>query len=311
MSHSAPFAAKKPSRRQRKVAAERARARREALEAAALADMTGLGGRRSLTGADPNRPLSDEDYIDADWEPVEPRWLVRFTAAVVATVLVGFLAFFEGFPVYGRSWHVPWAAGAGLGAVTLGCFAASYARRCARRRGVTIVSAVAGLVVVCLFVGMFTTTEIAGHAYLNWSTTARADNLALHIRSDLYMMAGYDALLTDDQATARAHYSSYAPAAAKMSAISSYYSNLAQNPSALPSPQFLTIIQQVSDAGYWGAKALTAKANDIIEPDATNEANISSWRQTFVGDVLAAGPELGHLASLYGINLTGSGGPTE
>jgi len=175
---------------------------------------------------------------------------------------------------------------------------------------VTVVSAMAALVVVCLVVGMFSTTEIDGRAYLNSSPTAKAYHLSIRMRADLFTMAGYDVLLTDNEAAARAAYSQYAPAASRMNQLSASYSSLAGDVSALPSPQFQEVAQNIANAAYWGAKALVAKANDIIQPDAANEANIASWRQTYVADVLAAGPELGHLASLYGINLT-SGGPEE
>lgn len=295
------------------MAAERARARREALEAAALADAAGVndpvpgdwGGQRQA----PLRPGPTRTY-DGDWPPVEPRWLARYAAALFGAILIAFLAIFEGYPVYGKPWNLLWAFGGSIAALATAYYTLVYARRVGRRRHLVLVGGVGLLVVVCLAVGMFHTTEINGRAYLNSSPTARAYHLSLQMRSDLYAMAGYDVLLTDNVAAARAAYSQYAPAAARMDQLSAYYANLASRASGLPSPQFQQIAQNIADAAYWGAKALTAKANDIVQPDAANEANIASWRQTYVSDVLAAGPALGHLASLYGINIT-SGGPTE
>lgn len=309
-----PFSTKRPSRRQRREAAERARARREALEAAALAN----AATDSVPGAwgGPGAPLRrstgrDDDYVVSDWAPVEPRWLPRFAGVVGCALVALFLAVFEGAPVYSGRWHLLWFVPALVAAGASGYFAAVYAHRCTRRRGVRIVSAIAVVLVLFSFVGLFTTTSINGRAYFNFSTTARVYHLALKMRSDLYTLASYDSLLKDNQAEARAAYNQYGPAATKLEQISTYYANLAQHPKSLPSPQFAQIAQEISDAGYWGSKALSAKANDIVQPDAANEANIKSWAQTYSADVLTAGPQLVQLAALYQIPLAGAGGPHE
>lgn len=164
-----------------------------------------------------------------------------------------------------------------------------------------ITSSIELLLVILTIVGVTNSVVIQGKVYPATSATAKAYRLSVSLRNDIFTLAGYDSLLKASPSKARAQYNLYGIDASNAQAISAKWA--AVPVSSLPSPAFAPVIQEVSNAGYWQAKALHAEANYIIQPDSTLANSIASYRATYISDLLTAGPDLGRIAKLYNFHI--------
>lgn len=309
MGTGAPFRTAKSSRRQRRAAAQRSEARRRALEAAAIADIgtsQGPPGRKSLLQA---AAVAMAQPAVTDRVQPGPRWLARFSAMALGALVTLFVTLFEGLPIDGRSLDWPWAVGGIVATLATLFYAARYAVAAKSRRGVGVVAGAWVVVVIMLFVGLGSTTVVNGSAYLNSSPTATVYRFSSRAGRDLATMSSFAQLVTDGTALARADYSAYTPAVSSLDAMSSYYAGLARRQGPAPLSQIASVAQVLSDASYWESKALAAKANDIVQPDTKNEANIASWEQAAAGYISTAQSDLSTLSAAYNISTTSPGAP--
>lgn len=236
------------------------------------------------------------------------------TVGVVAGLILALAGLFVGLavggPVLGHPGR-PVPALAGAAAFGAGALWASRGWAAAGRK-TRMTAAVLTLAIGSSFtVGTLTNPVVVdGTVYLSTSTQARSYRLIQDIRTDLLFLAQADAYLTFNAAQAGAHFGEYAPLTDAMLTMSETYARLAEQPERLPDPRFAGVVNQVTAAAFWGAKAMTSKTEVIEADNARSQADLAGHRASYAESVLAAGDTLRAVAAELNLPITQMG-PTE
>lgn len=303
---SQPFQQQRLSPAERRAAQERARRRREALEAAQAA------GGLHPTGLDPMHTAPHVEEAEAPEAPKRVRRArqkrpgLRFVLGIVLATLGYMGALSQGGPVLGHDWNYA-ALAAGTGVLLVGALLAWWNSLQTPRRTLGLTLGVAVLLATTFSVGTFTSIVVNGQVHPTTSDTAQAYRLAHELREDLEYVAQADQLLDAEQADARARFAEYEPTAEQLAEISKKWAKVADDPNSLPSPGFAEVAKHTANGAHWAAEAMVRKQQLIVEPDARGEADVASYRVTYAQEVLTAGPQLVAVAKLYGIVLTEEG----
>jgi hypothetical protein len=273
-----------PANARRRAMRRRVAARRAA-RPAELNALTG-GQLPSLASAGPRRTTRAE--------------FVAYLAAVVVATGAACAAVAVGLPVFGHGWE-PVRLAAGVAATAVAAWGASWAGRRLTRRTHLVAVAAATSVLLLFSWGAATQVVIDGKPYAATSDTARAWKLTSELYRDLNRMAELDVLLAYDLPDVRANLRRYEPAEQELAFLAAKWANVRIDD--LPDGRFAPILRHVATAGDFGAQAMSRKRGLALQYDARAEAEMNSFRATFITEVLTAGPLLAELSDLYGFGL--------
>jgi hypothetical protein len=230
------------------------------------------------------------------------RWPTRvgFVAAWVTLVMVVMVSAAVATPVFGGGWDL-WLLLAGGAAGGAAGTAVVWASRRVRRRSRVVATVVAASLAVLYVWGAATQVVIDGRPYLHTSETARAWRLSQDLLSDMNRMAELDVLLGYDLVGARSNLRRYDPAAVELAQIAARWANT--EISAVPDDRFIPIMRHLATSADFGSQAMRRKYELALQYDARGEAELQSWRATFVRELLTAGPLLAELSASYGFDL--------
>lgn len=219
-------------------------------------------------------------------------WIVAVSGAAVTAAVAT--------PVLGGGWDL-WLLLAGASCVAACGMFARWAGRRVRRRARVAAVAVATVVAVLFSWGASTQVVIDGRPYLHTSETARAWRLSQDLLVDMNRMAALDALLGYDLVGARSNLRRYDPAAAELAQIAARWATT--EISSVPDDRFIPIMRHVATSADFGAQAMRRKYELALQYDARGEAEMQSWRATYIRELLTAGPLLAELSAEFGFDL--------
>lgn len=190
----------------------------------------------------------------------------------------------------------------GIVAALLGALLGWRGRQAVRawpRRGATVLVTLA---VVAFGVGVAATpVVVGGRVQLSTSTTARAYDLAMQMRTDLYRISALDRLAAYGQEDARVHVDEYPGAIAELQSMNARYAG-AQG--GVVSPQFADAIGHLRTAAYWESKALDSKSQLVTQTDDKLTADVASYRNTAWTESLIAANTLEAAAQKFHFTVT-------
>ena len=219
-------------------------------------------------------------------------WVLASAAAMVTAALAT--------PMLGGGWDLWLLLSGSLCAGACGVVATWTGRR-VRRRARTA-AAIATLVLVVLFSwGAVTQVVIDGRPYLHTSETARAWRLSQELLVDMNRMAELDVLLGYDLVGARSNLRRYDPAAVELAQIAQRWATT--EIASVPDDRFIPIMRHVATSADFGAQAMRRKYELALQYDARGEAEMQSWRATYIRELLTAGPLLAELSAEFGFDL--------
>lgn len=242
--------------------------------------------------------------------PAGSRWgsapFVLSASVALASALVGLAG---GTPLAGGDYDGAFAAGSGAVFVLAAAAAVRTVRPVPSRVRRWVAAGVVAFVAAFSW-GASTQVVVDGAPSLVMSDTARSYALAEELLADLYRMSEFDVLLGYDDATARANLREFDPAAEELETIAARWATL--EIADLPDGRFGPIIRNVYTSADFGAQALRARRNLILQYDPRTAAAVDSYRATFIRELLTAGPLLAELVESMGFDLVpAEGGAVE
>jgi hypothetical protein len=229
-------------------------------------------------------------------------WPVRvgFFAACAVFLIAAMVTAAVATPALGGGWD-GWLLVAGAGVCASAGTAAAFVSRQVRLRERRVAAATVAVLAVLYLWGATTQVVIDGRPHLHTSETAQAWRLSQQLLGDMSRMAELDVLLSYDLVAARSNLRRYDPAAVELSQIAARWATT--EISTVPDDRFIPVMRHLATSADFGAQAMRRKYELALQYDARAEAELQSWRATFVRELLTAGPLLAELSDHYGFDL--------
>lgn len=219
----------------------------------------------------------------------------------LGTSLAAMFGLGVGGPFFGGTWDpVPLLVAASL--VVLG---AGESYRHLRRADVKVrlTGVLLVLVVASSFVmGVRGQVTVDDKPQWRYSRTAQANELALAIRSDLYVLQENQSLFSYPPEQARSMLAYYESAAAQAELIAARW-NPATAPAELPLPGFLTVLERVNSAADQQRQALAGFAEYVRQPDPRLAERVQAAATAAEQNYLLAAQELARIVTPLGLEL--------
>lgn len=256
-------------------------------------------GHSDTTATTVREAAPDGQYALVDAVPARPS--LRFFVAVALASLAAVSTVHLAGPVVEPGWDMT-ALSIGTGATMGLAWLAWWASAWVPRRTMIAGFVLAAVLVGSYAVGMRTQVIIDGRPYLSTSSEARSYRMAIQMRDDLYAMVEHDRLLEFDSPEAKANFDRYAPATEELLDLNRRYTSLTD--SELPGPEFVAVRDHLKSAAFFGSQAMEAKGALTIQNDAALAAQVDANRATFAQEILTAGSVLREAAGIHDIELT-------
>lgn len=134
------------------------------------------------------------------------------------------------------------------------------------------------------------------------SKEAKSARFAEEIYEDLRTLAEYDDLLAASLADARANVSLYPAAEKEIIELNSKYAEYTVED--LPDPAFAPVVDNMKNASFWAAQAISSKEKLIEAEDARAQSDLQTQRASFVELWVQAGSGLETISTDLGIPFT-------
>lgn len=225
---------------------------------------------------------------------------------VLVAALSGAIGLGAGGPFFDGTWRpVPLLV---AGSVVV--LAAGEALR--RLRGTSLLSRLlAGLVVIAVAIsfglGVHGQVTVEDRPQWRYSRSAQASELALAIRTDLYILQENQSLLSYPPEQARSMHAYYQSAVVQAEQIAARW-NPATAPVELPTPGFLSVLEKVNTAADLQRQALAGYADYVRQPDARLGEQVQLTAAAAEENYLLAAQDLARVVTPLGIDLTSDGG---
>ena len=222
-------------------------------------------------------------------------WVLGATGSVIAGLLYG-------GPLFGQTWRaVPLLLASSVFVIA----SAEALRQLRKLRSLDTIwmTALAVLTVGVFLLGVQGQVVVNGKPYWRNSDTAQAYQLAVAIRSDLYLLQENQSLLSYPPEQARGLLPLFTTAALQAEELAKRW-NPATAPSDLPAPGFVVVYQKVNSAADLQRQALLGYAAYLQQPDTLLASEVDKARLQAEQMYLIAAGELAASVKPLGINLS-------